>query len=160
MLFRCCKLRKWVWTKTGKGDRLGGGGDSRVGPSPFLERPAPPHSFRNLTGPYQRLASFICRPVVLHLLVRVCFALPHLPALSLTPCLLPFFHCPCVHHPTMCARTIHLQCFARTALQAATPPGLQCAAHTLLCFCIHPFPVPETSFKPQTVDFCCAFLHR
>ena len=26
-----CKLREWVWTETGKGDRLGG--DSRLGPS-------------------------------------------------------------------------------------------------------------------------------
>ena len=95
MLFRCCKLREWVWTKTGKGDRLGGGGDGRFGPSPFSERPAPPHSLQNLTGPDQRPASFICRPVfVLHLLVRICHAL--LPAFALPPCLLAL-GCICPH---------------------------------------------------------------
>ncbi len=36
------KLREWVWTVTGKGDRWEG--NSWVGPSPLFEWPAPPHS--------------------------------------------------------------------------------------------------------------------
>ena len=139
----CCKLREWVWTKTGKGDRLGG--DSRLGPSLFLDRTAPLHSLHNLTGPDQRPVSFECRPV----LCCSCWSVFAMPCIchALFACLCldpmpasPLLHCPCVTISTMCARTIHLQCFARTALQAATPQGLHCAARALLFFfCIHPF---------------------
>ena len=158
MLFSCCKLREWVWTKTGKGDRLWG---DTVGPIPFLDRPAPPHSLHNLIGPYQRPASFICQPVVLYLLVRICLAS------FACLCLDPMPACPCLHDPHVtispCAPGPYVPvCLQR--LPCRQPHHEDCIAqpvHRLhpvhFVFCIHPFTVPETPFEPQTVNLAVPF---
>ena len=52
------KLREWVGTETGKGDRWEG--DRRVGPSPPSEWPAPPHSLHQPALHGRRPANFIC----------------------------------------------------------------------------------------------------
>ena len=52
------KLREWVWTETGKGDRWEG--DVSVGPSPPPEWPAPPHSLHQPALHGKRPANFIC----------------------------------------------------------------------------------------------------
>ena len=140
MLFCCCKFREWVWTKTGKGDRMGG--DRRLGPSPPSERPAPPHSLYNLTD-HTRGRPAHAGLLVLQFLVRI--ALPCLVAcLIITPCLLPLICiAPVSSSSTMCARII--QCFARTALQAASPRDCIGAARALfasiisLCCASHPY---------------------
>ena len=94
-MFCWCKLREWVWTETGKGDRLGG--DSRVGPSPLSERLAPPHSLHRTTRTIPEAGQLplpaCCATVPdLH-----CLAMPRLPAFVRSPCLLPYLHCPCIH---------------------------------------------------------------
>ena len=75
--FCCCKLREWVWTESGKGDRLGG--DGRLGPSPFSERPALPHPFQNLTDQTTGQPASYAGLFVLYLLVRICLAFICLP---------------------------------------------------------------------------------
>ena len=137
MLVHCCKLREWVWTKTGKGDRLGG--DSRVGPSPFLDRPAPPHCLHRTSR---------TRPEAGHLHMPACcavFAGPHLPCHALFACLcldhMPVaLGCIAPMSPSNHVRQDHLQCFARTALQAAHTTGTALCSPYLFVFCIHPFP--------------------
>ncbi len=52
------KLREWVCTVTGKGDRWEG--NSWVGPSPLFEWPAPPHSLHQPALHGKRPANFIC----------------------------------------------------------------------------------------------------
>ena len=121
-----CKLREWVWTETGKGDRLEG--DSRVGPSPPSEQPAPPHSLHEPPERDQRPASFTCRPVVLQRPVpalSACLCLDPMPA-TLVSCI-----CPCIPSITMCARFIAQ--VAGTALQAAPS--------TIVFACVHDHPV-------------------
>ena len=51
------KLREWVWTETGKGDRWEG--DRKVGPSPPSEWPAPSHSLHQPALHGKRPANFI-----------------------------------------------------------------------------------------------------
>ena len=109
-MFSCYKLREWVWTETGKGDRLGG--DSRVGPSPFSERPAPPHSLHKPHGTRPEAGQLRMPACLCYIFWSAlpCLAMPHLPASDITPCLIPYLHCPCVHHPSMCARIIASVC--------------------------------------------------
>ena len=147
----CCKLREWVWTETGKGDRLGG--DRRLGPSPPSERPAPPHSLQTHKERDQRPASFTCQPVVLDRLFRMalpCHALfaclCHNPMPATLVCV-----CPCVHSITMCARIIAQA--AGTALQAAPS--------TIVFACVHVHPVhhreePGTALGSRLPPCTCA----
>ena len=81
------------------------GGNSRVGPSPCSERPAPPHSLQTNTERDQRPASFTCQPVVLSHLFHMA-----LPCHALFACLchnpMPatlLFALPLCHHPQPCA---------------------------------------------------------
>ena len=129
----CCKLREWVWTETGKGDRLGG--DNGLSPSPPSERPAPPHSLH-------RTSRTIPDAGQLHMPDWLCysswsaFAMPRLPASAITPCLLPYLHCPCVTI-TMCARTIQ-QAFCQDCPAGSHTRGLHlsspCIHHLVLSF--------------------------
>ena len=91
---------------------IGWGESRRDGPSPSLDWPTPPHSLHNLTIPHRgRPAS--CADLL------YCRTLPD--SICHT--------CPCLYllatslNLTMCARTISVEVFARTALQAAALPG-------------------------------------
>ena len=99
----CCKLMGWVWTKTGIGDRLGG--DRRVGPSPFSDRPAPPHSLHNLTRP-DRGQPASCTDLLLYCILPglrlSCHALPAFALPKYLP--MPLFALSFTF--TMCSRTI------------------------------------------------------
>ena len=123
----CCKLREWVRTETGKGDRLGG--DSRLGPSPPSERPAPPP---DLKEPHQRPASFICQPVCA---TAACSGLTLLPASATTPCLLALV-CVCpyvsIHHHVRQDR----QCLQ--GLPCRHPHRGDCVEQPVHRSCIHP----------------------
>ena len=89
------KLREWVWTETGKGDRWEG--DSQVGPSPPSEWPAPPHSLHQPPSQGKagqlHLLAVCCKACAGHFIRRLfaatalsCHALP---AHLCHPCLLP-----------------------------------------------------------------------
>ena len=80
------------------------GGDRRVGPSPFSDRPAPPHSLHNLTRP-DRGQPASCADLLLHCILPglrlPCHALP---AFALPPYLpMPLFALSFTL--TMCSRT-------------------------------------------------------
>ena len=126
------KLREWVWTETGKGDRWEG--DRRVGPSPPSEWPAPPHSLHQPALHGKRPANFICwllfttRPVPVGssagcvCLQRPCSAgFVCLPTFAM-PCLLPMFTSPrsVLHFPAPCS----LPC----------APGSSCKLQELPCW--------------------------
>ena len=122
LLFCCFKLREWAWTKTGKGDRLGG--DRRLGPSPLPERPAPPHSLHKPHGTRPE-AGQLRMPacVVLHRLVRI--ALPchaSFACLCHDPMPATLFALPlCYHHHV---RQDHLQVFCKDCPAGSQTRGL------------------------------------
>ena len=128
-----------------------------VGPNPFSERPAPPHSLhttsqdhtRGRPASYAGLWCYTCWSA---------FAMPYLPAFALTPCLLTLVAFPLCHHPTMCARTISS---VLQGLPCRQPHHRDCIVqpmHFYFFFISIHFPVPETPVEPLTVDFAMTFL--
>ena len=143
MLF-CGKLREWVWTATGTGDRVGG--DRRLGPSPPSERPAPPHSLQtgwnHTRGRPASLVGLLCcsrlfcKDLPCHA-SSACLCHHPMPA---SPCLrLPL--CPSI---TMCARNSQ---FCKDC-----PAGSPCIHHVQL-FCDHLYPFPCTKDFAMTFAF-------
>ena len=130
----CCKLKEWVWTETGKGDRLGG--DSRVGPSPLSERPAPLHSLQTRTERDQGPASFRCRPVCATAACSA-FALPCSPASAITHACYPICICPCVsiHHHVRQDRPVFCKDCPAGSHTTGTALSNPC---TVFCI-VHPF---------------------
>ena len=137
------------------------GGDSRVGPSPPSERPELPQSLQTHTERDQRLASFRCRPACcIACSALPCLAMPRLPASTITPCLLALFALYLCHHHH--ERQDHLQCFAKTALQAASPRDcikqpmhrLLHSVHFVFCICPFPFHEPETAVSSLATSSC------
>ena len=157
MVVLCCKLREWVWTETGKGDRLGG--DSRVGPSPCSERPAPPHSLQTHAERDQRPASFTCRPVVLYRLFRICLAMPCSPASAITPCLLPCLHLLLCHRSSPCAPGSSSVCKDCPAGSHITGTALSslcigCINHSCVLLPSIHFHEPETAVSSLATSSC------
>ena len=147
-MFCWCKVREWVWTETGKGDRLGG--DSRVGPSPFSERPAPPHSLhrtsRTIPEAGQLHMPACCAVSRSNMPVRICLAMPHLLAFVMTPCLLALFALP------LCSPTHHVRqdhpgkCLQRLPCRQPHTGDCVCAAHASIFLVSIPAPMTLTFF--------------
>ena len=150
-----CKLREWVWTETGKGDRLGGRQSGRS-----------EHAFQvastTALPPQTSLNETRGRPASPAGLFRPCLAMPCLPASALTPCLLALVFCSYpVPSITMCNRITQV---ARTALQAAAHGDCIGAARAPFCVCLRPFHPAHVKGEAwdcigQPATFLCSFRH-
>jgi len=156
-LFCCCKLREWVWTETGKGDRLGG--DNGLSPSPPSERPAPPHSLHRTSRtipdhPGRRPASH-AGLVVLQFLVRICHA--SFACLCHNPMPATLFALPLCHHHHV--RQDH-PVFCKDCPAGSLITGLHLSSPCIHFVFLHPSPAihssePETALSSLATSSSC-----